>query len=311
MTSTVREERLNSVLAHCEQLYIRLLEIVPNLCAANLSSVSEKKKRLAATAVYYILEDLKEAEHLLRLVALDNAAQAIAPKAREFYRTTLLPKREQLETLFVDLLDLPDIEIDLRQLRPEPERAPVWNILVSGLDFWHQDESREFSAEDLQAADRLLFSPFFAPDEWLRSSEELQPILGEGAEQRIPSNVRVRLKELYRSFIFGNYLSAIALSRAILEYALVDRSGALGIDAYTQDPSFPSRTRRLRELIEDASAKIPDLRTGMESIIEAGNQTLHPKRKDNLVRLPSALNGLAFSSIEAVREVIERLYLSA
>jgi hypothetical protein len=258
-----------------------------------------------------ILEDLKEADRLLRQAALDSAAQGIAKKAREFYRTALLPNRERLETLLVDLLDLPDIDIDLKQLRPEPERAPVWNILVSGLDFWNQDESGEFSPEDLEAADHLLFSSFFRPDEWLRSSQELQPILGEDAERRIPSNVRVRLKELYRSFAFGNHLSAIALARAILEYAIVDRSNALGIDPFTHDPRYPGRVRRLRELVEDASEKVPDLRSGMESILDAGNQTLHPRKKDNLVRLPTALRALALSSIQAVRAVVERLYLHA
>jgi len=311
MTAVTREGKLNSILAHCEQLYERLRRIIPDLRTPDLSSIPDDRKRLAATAVYFILEDLKEADRHLRQASMDIPAQGIARKAREFYRTVLLPNREQLETLLVDLLDLPDIDIDLKQLRPEPARTPVWNILVSGLDFWNLDESGEFSAEDLAAADHLLFSSFFRPDEWLRGFEELQPILGERAEQRIPGNVRERLKELYRSFAFGNFLSAIALARAILEYALVDRASHLGIDPYTQDTRYPGRTRRLRELVEDAAEKIPELRSDIESILDAGNQTLHPRRKDNLVRLPSALRAMAFSSTLAVRAVVERLYVLA
>jgi hypothetical protein len=53
MTSGTREEKLNSTLAHCEQLYDRLLQIVPNLAAPDFGSLPEDKKRLAATAVYH------------------------------------------------------------------------------------------------------------------------------------------------------------------------------------------------------------------------------------------------------------------
>ncbi len=154
MTSSVREEKLNTLLTNCEKLYRRPLHIVPDPGATDLSIILEENKRLAATVTDFILEGLREADLILRDAALEGSAQDIAPKAREFYQETLLPKRGQLETLLVDLLDLPNVEIDFDQIRPDPERAPVWNILVSGLDYWNQDESGAFAPEDLEDADQ-------------------------------------------------------------------------------------------------------------------------------------------------------------
>ena len=87
----------------------------------------------------------------------------------------------------------------------------------------------------------------------------------------IPGNIRIRLKELYRSVILGIYLAAIALARAILEYSLVDRSKILGINAFSDDPRYPNRTRRLRSLVEDVSEKQAELQADMKAILDAGN----------------------------------------
>jgi hypothetical protein len=171
------------------------------------------------------------------------------------------------------------------------------------------DESGEFSEDNLKATERLIYSSFFQPDEWLRNADEIEPVLGDAAEQRIPSNIRIRLKELYRSFILGNYLSTIALARAVLEYALVDRSSSIGINPLSDDPHYPNRTRPLGMLVEDASEKRPELKLDMESIVDAGNKTLHPRKRDKLVLLPGALRDLALTSINSVRGVVVHLYL--
>jgi hypothetical protein len=155
----------------------------------------------------------------------------------------------------------------------------------------------------------VVYSTFFSPDEWLQNADELQPVLGEKADYRVPSNVRQRVREVYRSFVLGNYLASIALSRAILEYALADRGGRLGIQVYSSDPCFPNRVRRLSQLVEDASERLPGLQFAMESIVEAGNKTLHPKKRDNLVLLPHVVRSLAHDSVHAIREVVEVLYL--
>ena len=252
---------------------------------------------------------IENVEHLLKQIMLGGALHNIAHRPLQFYREELAPKRERFEHLLVELLEIPDVDLDRKEFRPESDSSPVWNILVSGLDVWDKDDSGTFSPEDLKATDRLIYSPFFRPDEWLRNVDELEPVLGEAAEQKIPSNVRIRVKELYWSFILGNYLSAIALARAVLEYALIDRAAQISISAYSDDPRYPDRTRRLRVLVEDASKKIPELKTEMEAVLEAGNLALHPKKKDKLILLPSHVRSLAKTSVESVRKVVEKLYL--
>lgn len=305
-----REGELNSRLTECEQIYRRLEGVGADLTGLDLSKIPQDRLRFFATAFYDLLRAIDAVTHLLKDVSLDGAIQNVAPQPLQIYRDKLAPNRKRLERLLIGLLGLPDVELDPKEFRPGSEGSPVWNILVSGLDFWEMDESGEFSEDDLKATDRLIYSSFFRPDEWLRNADEIEPILGKAAEQRIPSNIRIRLKELYRSFILGNHLSAIALARAVLEYALVDRSAKIGINPLSDDPHYPNRTRKLGMLVEEASEKRPGLKLDMESIVDAGNKTLHPKKKDKLVLLPGALRDLALTSIKAVRGVVENLYLA-
>jgi hypothetical protein len=266
-----------------------------------LSKIPQERRRFFATAFYDLLRAIDAVAHLLNEVSLDSATQNVAPQPLQLYRDQLAPHRKRLERLLIGLLGFPNVELNPKEFRPVSAGNPVWNMLVSGLDFWEMDESGEFAEDDLKATHRLLYSSFFQPDEWLRNADEIEPVLGEAAEQRIPSNIRIRLKELYRGFILGNHLSAIALARAVLEYALIDRSAKIGINPLSDDPRYPHRTRKLWMLVEDASENRPELKLDMESIVDAGNKTLHPKKKDNLVLLPGTLRDLALTSIRAGR----------
>jgi|GEM_PF-1996044 len=309
MSENSREGALNSRLAECEQIYRRLAGVSPDFSTLDLANIPQERRRFFVTAIYYLLETVGVIEHLLKEVTLDSALQNIAPRSLEFYREKLSPNKERYERLLLELLDLPEVEIDPKEFPPEYENNPVWNILVSGLDYWEMDESGTFSEDALNATNRFLYSSFFRPDEWLRNADSLEPVLGKAAENKIPGNIRIRLKELYRSFILGNYLAAIALARAILEYSLVDRSTNIGINAYSEDPRHPNRTRRLRSLVDDVSERRPELQEDMEAILDAGNRTLHPKKKDKLAFLPKALHDLAIRSTISARRVVEKLYL--
>ncbi|MHB8843491.1 MAG: hypothetical protein ACYC7L_01975 [Nitrospirota bacterium] len=304
-----RENELNSRLAECRQIYKRLEEVGVALVDIDLSTIPEDRRRFYATAFYYLLQAIDAVAHLLKEISLDSVIQNVAPQPLQFYRDYLAPNRMKIERLFIDLLGFPNVDLDQKAFRPDAKSNPVWNILSSGLDFWELDDTDEFSEEALKATNRLIYSSFFRPDEWLRNADEIEPVLGAAAEQRIPSNIRFRLKELYRSFILGNYLSVIALSRAVLEYALVDRSAKIGINPLSDDPRYPNRVRKLGLLVEDVSERRPELQLYMESIVDAGNMTLHPKKKDNLVLLPNVLREYALTSIKAVRGIVEKLYL--
>ena len=309
MDESLRLGKLNSKLTECEQIYRRLESIVPDFSLAASSMIPVERRRFFTTGLYYLLNTIEDVEHLLRQVMLDGALQNIAPRPLQFYREDFAPNRENCEHLLADLMELHEIELDKKEFPPDYETAPIWNILISGLDFWEMDDSGQFSPKDLKTTETLIYSPFFNPDEWMRNLTELEPILGPAATEKIPSNIRIRVKELYSSFVLGNYLSAVALARAILEYTLVDRATRIGISAYSEDRRYPNRTRRLRELVEDVSKIVPELRPDMETVLDAGNRTLHPKKKDKVVLLPNHLRILAEDSVASVRTIVEKLYL--
>jgi hypothetical protein len=54
---------------------------------------------------------------------------------------------------------------------------------------------------------------------------------------------------------------------------------------------------------------IQNIKDRMELIVDAGNKTLHPKKKDQLAFLPTALRHYALTSIDAVRRIIEERYI--
>jgi hypothetical protein len=318
MNLQARILELNTKLSECEQLYRSLQKQFPDLSLKCVSRFNYEKRREAFAALYCLLDALRDAELMFRDVKLENGLQSVAIKPLQFYRDVLLPKRNEYDHVLFNLLGA-EIEFNSNEdtakspesiLPNSSKSTTVWNILIAGLDYWQNNDDSMYTNDELKAAERLMYSSFFVPDEWLRNTDELQPILGDAAEQRIPINIRIRIRELYRSYILSNYLAAIALSRAILEYALIDRAGIIGIQVSLNDPHYPNRTRRLGDLVEDASNVIPELKTEMESILDAGNKTLHPKKRDKSVFHSTYLHCLARSSVEQVVKIIERLYFS-
>jgi hypothetical protein len=67
----------------------------------------------------------------------------------------------------------------------------------------------------------------------------------------------------------------------VLERSLIECSTKIGIDVSAHDPRHPRRTKRLEDLVEDASDRLPHLRLRMESMRETGNKVLHPKNDDD------------------------------
>ncbi len=301
------EAELNSSLAECEQIYRNLENLIHDPSAIDVTELAKEQREIFSGALLYLNDVVESVEELLKQVTLDGAIQNIADRPLRFYREELAPKKAKIEKLLLELLEISVVTIEQNDLRPDSDKTPVWNVLVSGLDFWEADESGVFTVRDIKATNRLVYSPFFRPDEWLKNVDELKPVLGGDAERKIPGSVRVRLKELYQSVILGNYLAAIALARAIMEYALVDKGSRIGI--CTADSRYPERTKRLYLLVEDTSEKLPELKIDMESVLEAGNQTLHPRKKEKLALLPNYVRKLAFDSVESTRQIVEKLYL--
>lgn len=307
MAAHEHQREMDDLLAELKELHERICRLLPQGFKAEDIATADKQQ--IVTAIHLLLLDSRRIDTLLKAASLNGLPQPVNTELFRFYREELAPDKARLQNLFLEWIGLPNIEIDLGKVQPKTEEAPIWHILVSGLDFWKLDESGEYAAEELDAAERFVFSSFFEPDQWMRNSEELHPVAGDRADRVLPSNIRVRVRELYRSFVLGNYLAAVALTRAMLEYTIVEHAARHGINAYFTDPNGRRRTRRLRDLVNDFSEKVPILKLPMETIIEAGNRTLHPELQDRLAISPDRLHDVALESINATRTVVEQLYL--
>jgi len=299
---------LNSLLASAKQQYQELRSLFIERTFSDFRDLSDATQRRALALSYNLLRIVERVEAILTAYVLDGRPRSAAAAALQFFKAEISPHEDELRTLLLDLLDLPDMEVNPAELRSATS-TPIWNIFQTGIDFHAGNQGQERPNDDFRAAESIIASPFFNPDDWYRNARELQPILGEHAEKRIPINVRGRLSELYWSFILANYMAAIALARSILEYSLVDRASRLGIEPYATDRDGKRRTKRISVLVGIASERLPELSVRMEEIVECANQILHPTRNDKLLLAPSALRAQALRCVNSAREIAVALYL--
>lgn len=152
----------------------------------------------------------------------------------------------------------------------------------------------------------------FDPDSWLDRAHELAPIRTHKKDVLLPSHVRLRVEELNRAYVFGCWLSVLALARAILEYAILDN-----LHKFDISPTWPAvgrepkgKTKKLSDLIEALAPHLPPLINGMEKLRDYGNDYMHPKKsqvsKESLFQCKSS----AKDAMTTVVEVVEGLYLA-
>lgn len=170
---------------------------------------------------------------------------------------------------------------------------------------WDIEAARDAIADMLQdeedyrvvALDSLARLPNFSPDDWVRRKYMIDGIyLGEGTE--VPSHLIQRIEEACYSFIYGNFLSCVAMSRAAIETALKEKY-----------PDFTKRKLndilKTRWLETEGLKEYPEVQKRAISIQEAGNQILHD-RKTKVVNMWNEF--FAQSVLQNMREVIQFLY---
>ena len=175
-------------------------------------------------------------------------------------------------------------------------------------DLWEEDrESWESNGLDLSDVENIVRKPYFNPDDWVDNENELPPIVITREIKQIPKRILERVNEIYRSFIFGNWMSVIALSRCLLEYAIIDRKSFLEIEIYLDKDK--KRIKRLSDLASDVYAKAPfsAWKKNMENIIDAGNKVMHPSPRGNISKFPPGKKD-AKRCVDSITKIIEDLY---
>ena len=153
--------------------------------------------------------------------------------------------------------------------------------------------------------ENLKHEKFLSLDAWVANRKELSPIIASWELAKIPKHIRARVKEIYHSFIFGNWMSAIALSRCLLEYALIHRksllSKRLGREIEVRDP-VSKQSKKISVLTSIAEEAFPQLKESMDLVTEYGHFVMHPDRKI----VPS--KNQAKKCIDEIGKIIGTLY---
>jgi len=161
---------------------------------------------------------------------------------------------------------------------------------------------------DLPRYEKIIDKPYFNPGDWVENQKDLFPIVSRDLK-KIPARILLRVHEIYNSYIFGNWLAVIALSRSLLEYAIFDQKSLLKIKNLYDEKG---RSRHLWELIADVKGPYMELTACMTCIRKAANVVMHaPSPSDspyeNIVGFPSKKPD-AKKCVENILKIISALY---
>jgi hypothetical protein len=164
----------------------------------------------------------------------------------------------------------------------------------------------------LDEADEILESRLikFDPDAWKDRALTLRPVRLGRVNLVLPGQLRIRLEEIHRTFVFGCWISVISLSRAALEYALHDNAKRLDVATiWPTDRDGKARSKRLTDLIDDYKNIIPTIAENLATIRDLGNKYMHPKAgKSGRLDLDDLQQDCS-TIIYAIGTTIEGIYL--
>lgn len=234
---------------------------------------------------------------------------------RDFYTKTLEPNAPKIRDAYWDIAGFKELNDMLKGIEIPKTGTPIaeavaWAVerWVSGLDEGELEEwlDRGF---DLDGATEILNKRFFAPDQWLGNLRLLRPVLIDQPRARIPTHVKHRLREIYRAFTFGLWMSAIALSRSVTEYAIINNASRLRIEV-TRERKGKLEFKPFGQLIAEVASVRPQLRIALEIVKDTGDRILHPKKKRDvdIISIPKVMRDEALACITQSRIVIESLY---
>jgi hypothetical protein len=175
-----------------------------------------------------------------------------------------------------------------------------WLDTLSG---WEKEEHSDF-IDTCNELREIINGSWFDPDGWSERQRMLRPVLlPNGRTDRVRDHVRVRLTEVYRAFVFGQFMSSVALCRTLAEFALAQNARKLGFPMENDNPW----DRTLSQLIAGIRGQHPALAAHTEAIRDVGNRVIRPQKR-SVVALPRVLQAEALDCIEHTVAVLEVLY---
>ena len=302
---------LNAVIALSKQKYEELIAIRPLDALVN----GDRGNHAQSVRVESLLTDLHtlviriRSDLAIQLLNEESPLLTLSPSHSEFLTLTLLPNARNIEKAYFHGDLLAELFEDEDDLEPISHTATIKDSIWFTAEFTNllmeSDDERRLAVD---ITFEIVDQPWFQPDTWSSNLRSLRPIIVGIESKNIPLRIRARLSEIHRSFTFGAWMATIALCRAVVEFALIDRAPNYGYTSTSVSRDGSETFLTLDKLINTASNVIPQIHTDLELLREAGNRILHPKKKRNVIPLPKILRSEAFLCVQAATRALEFLY---
>ena len=252
----------------------------------------EDKKKILGHTIKYMWQDLPESEKK-RIVdkKSESVIQLTSEDIEKIINVVLDKDKTAVKHVF-------QVSVDL--LQKNYERA--------GSTFLHGYDGKIHKGDYLVAKD-LISSDYFHPDEWLKNIMSIGPIFSPREEKNFPLHIRDRVHQMYRSFVFENWMSVVALGRSLLEYMIIDRRSSLGIEVYEKDHDGVERPKKISRLVDLIATTdgAESFEKDMREIIEYGNNVMHPEKTRKVRVFPSGRKD-ALDCMKRTIKIIQILY---
>lgn len=310
-------EDLNPTLALAEQSLDELLRLVsPEELSRGQFGDGPKHDRIAEL-LKKLHAQIVTIKRTLSAVVADGSSPPVLtlpPGHRTFWNDVLGPQASLLQRAYFEvsglgiLADLVDFPSPDDEPRPSKLSAISWG-LERWSDMLDEDELYEWVDRgfDIQGAQEIVAMPWFLPDEWSQNLGFLQPVLVDRPTTVMRDHVRYRLLEIYRAFSFGLWMSAIALSRSLVEFSLRSNAPRFNVSTTIGGPDGRPEEKSLKRLGEEMATRLPALAKPVEIVRDTGNRILHPKKHD-VIAHPKVMRSEALGCIQAARAVVEAAY---
>lgn len=313
-------ELLNSALALAKQAYDELSALVSlkDLAARNFGTpqqrprVEELLKKLNGhiVTIQGVLSELirdGQAPPVLSLPTThrDFWQQSLSPNADLLRRSYFLVSGQELLAELMDFVSADD--------KPGSAKG---NAISWGLERWSDtlEEQEQFEwlerGFDIDGAMDVIAMPWFEPDSWMRNLRSLEPVLVDRPTTVMRDHVRYRLLEIYRAFTFGLWMSAIALSRSLIEFSLRSNAPRFGVSVTYESYDGRREDKSLKRLGDELSSNLPGIAGAIEVVRDSGNRILHPKKHD-VISHPAVMRAEALNCIKAAITVVSSVYSGA